>query len=281
MKTYLTFQNQIQGFSDVSATVKTVEKIAASSIHLLKTQLSSLNQYASQLELTLNRLTQFYFSGGHPLLHSSQPGQPALVILTGDRGLVGGLWHQTINTYLNTKTTYKSVMVVGAKGDSYLREEQIPLSQTFTFDTDFDPHQLVSAIDASLFAQFRSGAFSRVDILYPRFISIAQQQPAIIPFLPFTFQNSPTGQPATGLPIFDPSRYRIFSELLQKYIGVFFYRLLIETRLSELTARTVAMEHATVKTDQLISHLILDYAKESRRLTTQRQLTSFAVHKLL
>ena len=50
MKSYLVYKNQMQGVKDVSETVKTVEKIAASSVHFLKQEVSNLNGYAAEVD---------------------------------------------------------------------------------------------------------------------------------------------------------------------------------------------------------------------------------------
>ena len=53
MKSYIMYKNQISGVKDVSETIKTVEKIAASSVHSLKRQVSNLNLYVDEIEKTL------------------------------------------------------------------------------------------------------------------------------------------------------------------------------------------------------------------------------------
>ena len=88
-------------------------------------------------------------------------------------------------------------------------------------------------------------------------------------------------EPRSGLPIFEPSKKEVFKALTQKYIGMFFRKIVMETKLSELSARTVAMEHASAKTDELIKKISLNYLKERRRAITQKQLESFAVHKII
>ena len=62
---------------------------------------------------------------------------------------------------------------------------------------------------------------------------------------------------------------------------VYFQKIIMETKLSELSARTVAMEHATTKTVELVQKLKLNYTKQRRRVITQRQLESFTTHKII
>ena len=75
MKSYITHKNQMQGIKDVSETVKAVEKIAASSVHFLKQEVSDLNSYAVEIERILARLFLFYQKKNHPLLRKRDVGR--------------------------------------------------------------------------------------------------------------------------------------------------------------------------------------------------------------
>jgi len=281
MKSYIAYKNQIQGIKDVSETVKTVEKIAASSVHFLKQEVSHLSTYATELEKILDRLSQFYQKKNHPLLQKKASGKEALVIITGDKGLVGGLWHEVVNAFLESDVQYKSVIVLGTKGENYLKEENVSITKSFTNIFNTLQQENVEHITDYIFEQFKKGEFSKMDILYPKFVSLAEQIPSFVPFLPFEFKLTKKEKVSDGLPIFEPSQQKIFYELLQKYIGIFFHEIVMETKLSELSERTVTMEHASTKTDELIQKSTLDYTKQRRRIVTQRQLESFIAHKII
>lgn len=289
MKTYLTYKNQIQGFKDVSETVKTVEKIAASSIHFLKQEVNNLNTYSSEIEKVLARLSLFYQEKDNSLLQKKYTKEKLLIILTGDKGLVGGLWHKIISSFLeNIKQQYQSIIAVGIKGENYLKEENIKVIEEFSQVVDVSQKEEVEHITDYIFDKFKKGKFSQIDIFYPQFISLVEQRPSFIPFLPFKFKLTEKKEGETdiskedlGLPIFEPSEKKVFDQLLQEYIGVFFHRIVAETKLSEFSARTVAMEHAAVKTDELIQKSSLSYLKERRRAITQKQLESFTAHKII
>jgi F-type H+-transporting ATPase subunit gamma len=286
MKTYLAHKNQMQGLKDVLETVKTVEKIAASSVHFLKQEVASLNSYAAEIEKILTRLSLFYPKENHPLLREKNTGKRALIVLTGDKGLVGGLWHAVVSALLENIHQYQAVISIGAKGEAYLKEEDVQIKRWFFQTSDIPQKQDIEKITGYIFGEFKKGTFRQVAVLYPQFISLAKQSPLFVSFLPFKFAlaakaEGEFSEAALGLPIFEPSKRKFFDRLLQKYIGLFFYKIVMEAKLSELSARTVAMEHAGAKTNQLIQKFTLDYAKERRRAITQRQLESFAVHKAM
>lgn len=288
MKSYIKYKNQMEGFKDVSETVKTTEKIAASAVHFLKQKVSTLNAYTTEIEKTLTRLSVFYQRKDNILLQKRTTGERTLIILTSNKGLVGGLWHKIVNTILENTGKYQSFVVIGTKGENYLKEENMQIVKLFTDFSDTPKEEEIRRVTDYIFNEFKNGRFSQVDILYPKFVSLSEQASSFTQFLPFEFDsvkitNSDGKNTAEGdgLPIFEPSKQKLFNELLQKYIGVFFHKIIMETKLSELSARTVAMERAASKTDELIGKLTISYAKERRRRITQGQLESFAAHKTI
>ena len=278
MENYLVYKDQIEGFREVGETVKTVEKIAASSIGRLRQEMAVIDAYQVNIGRILARLSLF-----HEVERASKVvGVPALIVLTSDKGLTGGLWRRTIDEFLKTaRQNYEVVITVGSRGEKYLKEESFESTQLFGSDTD----ALHYATD-----EFRARRLSHVDILYPKFFSLAEHHPTIVPFLPFSFDKvqrstdeKDEGGIEFGAPIVEPmcALPEIFDRLMRKYIDAFFQKIAAEGRLSEFAARTVSMEHASAKTDELIKGLVLGYRTEHRRSLTQKQLESFIAHKIV
>ncbi|NCF75199.1 MAG: hypothetical protein GWO87_01790 [Xanthomonadaceae bacterium] len=280
MKSYIKYKDQIEGFKDVSETVKTVEKIAASSIHFLKQETFNLNVYASEIEKVLAWLSIFYQKKDHPLLKKRNNGNKELIIVTGNKGLDGGLWHKIITTFIEKRKQYQSIIVIGVKGKNYLDEELIHITKSFAGLSDIPQKEETEYITNYIFNEFKQKKLLKIDILYPHFVSLAEQEAKLSSLLPFEFETTEEKN-KDGLPIFEPSKKKIFNNLLQKYVELFFYKIMMETKLSEFSARTVAMEHANTKIDDFIQKSTLDYTKQRRRIITQRQLESFAGHKTI
>jgi len=277
MANYLVYKDQIEGFQEVSETVKTVEKIAASSIARLRKDMANIDTYQSNIRDVLARLSLF-----HEVERSrKRAGAPALVIITSDKGLTGGLWRRTIDEFMRVeRKNYETVVVIGTRGQKYLNEESVEVTEAF--DKDVDALQYVTK-------GFSSGRFNRVDILYPKFISLADHRPTVIPFLPFLFEKKEQRVDAAhtgiefGMPVVEPMRAmpEIFDRLMHKYVDAFFLKIAAEGKLSEFSARTVSMEHATAKTEELIKGLIHGYRTDRRRSLTQKQLETFIAHKIV
>ncbi len=288
MKNYLKFKNDIQGFGDVLDTVKTVEKIAAASIHELKIKVQALLMYKKALAEVLRRLSVFDVKNNHPLLKQNNNDGKWLVIVGGEKGLVGGMHHHLMNACIDHAKNYQKFIVVGRRLNSFFEEEGMNAEKVFEGFGDIPTAENIKICTDYLFSCFADKKFSGLDILYPEFIALAEQNPVIVPFLPFNFDKlkmdnadqTPDMKIADGLPIFEPSKQIIYDRLLQQYVEVYFYEIMMEAKLSELCARTVSMEHASGKTEKFIKKIRLTYLKERRKNVTQKQLESFIVHKM-
>ncbi len=281
MKKYIDYKSEMEGFEDVSLTVKTVEKVSASYIHFLKAMTNNLYNYNQTIEKVLERLLQFHKVTDNPFLKQRRTNRKLLVFLSGDKGLVGGLYHNLANILLDYNEKYDYLIVVGRKGERYIKEEGFKILKSFYFADYLPKPEEIQLIGDYILNQFKNKNFSKIDILYPAFISLSVHQPKFVRFLPFPFlQNQAKEGPVIGLPIFASNPKKIFNDLFTKYIKTFFARVVLESKLSEFSARTVAMEHATVKTQEFLDKIKLDYFKERKRIITQKQLESFSVHRL-
>jgi ATP synthase F1 gamma subunit len=146
----------------------------------------------------------------------------------------------------------------------------------------------VSRVTQFIFDMYRDAGISRVDILFAKYLSLAQQKPEFSQFLPFRFDREAIAQNETlpksddeGLPIYEPSRERVFRRFLEMYIQISFYHTSLEGKLSELSSRTIEMEHAAKKADEMILQYRHDYVKRRRMDATLKQLASFAVSQMI
>jgi len=173
MKTYLTFTNQLSGLRNVLATVQATEKISASQVHTLKQEVRTLEQYAGALESLLGRLDQYYQTVSHPLLAAAGHGRNALLILTGQRGLVGGLWQSLVSKAVAMNNRYHTVLAYGARGGQFLRQEHITLQSIIPASKSLPSMRDIVLFQQRLFKAFERGEYESIDVLYPKFTSIA------------------------------------------------------------------------------------------------------------
>ncbi len=279
MQTYKYYEDLTEAILGVGETVKIIEKISAGTARSLEDQVDQMKKYIQTIEMILARLLIFYRNNQHPLLkNNSVHSKRALVIITGQKGLVGGLWQEVLEKFFENKNRYQALIVIGEKGKNKLQGLHINVNKFFVHpiqkEWSLSSQIATEGIMKYVLEHFYQGDFETVDVLYPQFHSLINQSPIITPLLPFQFdfKDSVSGD---GLPVFEQSKKRIFGKLLDKYIHSFFSAIILEAKLSELSARTVSMEYASNTTDKLIKKLNFQYHKNRRMIITQRQLENF------
>ncbi len=130
MKSYLNYKTSLCIFEDVLESTKAIEKISASYIHFLRKRVYNFNLYSQNLKDFLERILLFLGKTRHPFLKAGRNGK-AVLIIGGDRGLVGGLWHRLINVFLEKEKEYLSIIAVGKTVKNFLEEEKKEIKKWF------------------------------------------------------------------------------------------------------------------------------------------------------
>lgn len=297
MPTYNQHKNEIDGLMDVAMTVKAEEKIAATLVHGLRGQVQSLRDYSDALSHALRRLTVFYRDASHPLLQTRESGRTLTLVLTGDKGLVGGLWHTLVSSAAEQKDD-QTLLVLGSKGQQYMAEEGIAF-EPLTTEGDAAFEAAIAALTQDVLRRYESSDIRAVEVVYPSFVSLLQQEPVrrtVLPFSLASFSSVSAASPVSalrpssdgandesedGLPIFEQPPAALFSAFVRRYTHVFMRQVLLETRLSEAAARAVTTEHVGAKTERLVHKRTMHYIRQRRQSLTRQQLESFAVHSML
>jgi F-type H+-transporting ATPase subunit gamma len=207
----------------------------------------------------------------HPLMQKREVKKRAIILVSTDRGLCGGLNGNLFRevTKLDKNTTV--FITAGKKGSQFVARTKRQLVAEFTYK---DTPSFAEARAISKFAQelFLKGEADAVDIMYSKYVSTLVQQPTTIPFLPVgkvqavkagvgakTEDLKPTT--STDLFEFEPDEETIFGALLPHSLNFQVHQILLEAKASEHSARMVAMKNATDNAKQLIKDLTLEYNK--------------------
>jgi len=282
MRKYFLLKKEIEAFEDALETIKASEKISAARIHSLKERNSNLAFYKQNLEKIISRFLLFFDYSSQPFFRTRE-GKEALVIVTSNKGLVGGLWHKIVEETLNIRKNYDYFFCLGSKGVQYLEEEGVQIERSFPLEEDIITLETASRITACLLKEFEDRPLSRIDIIYPHFASFFSQKALLLTFLPFSFLPEFLTQDeevVLGFPLFEPKPKEIFRFLSQKYFEMFFYQILIEAKLSEFTARTIFLENASFRGESFLKKLRMNYFKQRKKEISQAQIESFTVHQL-
>jgi F-type H+-transporting ATPase subunit gamma len=136
---------------------------------------------------------------------------------------------------------------------------------TFTDSPRFAEAQPIAAFARDLFLKKE---VDQVQVVATRFINTLTQQAGAVEFLPIGEIKGlkvPGAESEADLAadttefLFEPSPEAVLSYLFGGYLNIFMYRVLLEAKASEQSARMVAMKNATDSAADLIKDLTLHY----------------------
>jgi F-type H+-transporting ATPase subunit gamma len=209
----------------------------------------------------------------HPLLQRRPVNKIAIVHITPDRGLCGGL-----NTNVNRKTASfiveqsvpVTIVAVGRKGRDFMRWHRCEIHAEFTGLGDKPSLLDTLPISRIIIDDYSSGVIDLVYLVYAQFISTMTQKPVMQQILPVEPATIPGGENVDY--IYEPGADAVLGELLPRFVEMQVYHAILESIASEQSARMVAMRNATDGANELVQDLTLMYNKARQEAITKELL---------
>ncbi len=209
----------------------------------------------------------------HPLLQSRSLDRIAIVHITPDRGLCGGL-----NTNLNrhtagfvlNQTAPSGFICVGRKGTDFMRQTGRDIKAVFTGLGDYPRFIDILPIARLIIDDYTNGNVDAVYLSYTKFVSTMVQKPVIEPLLPIAPAELPKAQNVDY--IYEPDPATVLAGLLPRFVEMEIFHAILEALASEQSARMVAMRNATDNARGLVDDLTLMYNKARQESITKELL---------
>ena len=262
-------RRRIKSIGSTSQITRAMQMVAASKMR--KAQDATLN--TRPFAQLLYRIQRHAISHApefvHPLTEVREVRKRAVILVGTDKGLCGSLntnLFRATTQFDPANTTYISV---GKRAAQFIVRSRRQLAAEFTCT---DSPRFAEARPIANFARdlFLKREVDEVRIVATHFINTMNQQPVAVEFLPIGEIKSvriPGSESEaelaadTGEVLFEPDAETLLSFLLGHYLNILVYRVLLEAKASEQSARMVAMTNATDSATSLIRELTLEYNK--------------------
>ncbi|MCK4581589.1 MAG: ATP synthase F1 subunit gamma, partial [Dehalococcoidia bacterium] len=206
----------------------------------------------------------------HPLLQRREVNNIAVVHMTTDRGLCGGLnasLNHLVASFILKQTVPVSLVTVGAKGRTAMLRLGQNIRAEFTGISDRPTLLETLSISRVVTDDYVNCEVDLVYLAYPRFVSTVVQRPTIERLLPV----EPTKQPSTEEVeyLYEPDPSVVLGGLLPRYVEMKVYHAVLELVASEQSARMVAMRSASDNARELIGVLTMALNKARQETITK------------
>jgi F-type H+-transporting ATPase subunit gamma len=268
-------RRRIKSVKNTAQITKAMQMVAAAKMR--KAQQAALvgRPYAQLLNVMMAEAARGTVGFDHPLLQARPVNKRAVIVVSTDRGLCGGLNSNVFREAAKLDKSSTVFIAAGKKAAQFLGRTKRALVAEFTYK-DTPAFSEARAISKAVQKMFLDGEVDAVDILYPRFVNTLTQTPTTVPFLPIGKIMATTAgigakaeelkqhqekHDPTDVYEYEPDEKTVLGELLPHSLNFKLHQILLETKASEQSARMVAMKNATDNAKQIIKDLTLEYNK--------------------
>jgi len=268
-------RRRIRGVQNIAKITRAMEMIATSKMRRTQERGLAGSPYSEKIQQVIADLAALPQTDRvlHPLLQRRPIARMAIVHITPDRGLCGGLIaniNRRTGSYILQQEVPVTLVCVGRKGVDFMRRHGRDIHAEFTWLGDRPSYLDTLPISRIIIDDYTNGVIDAAYLAYTQFVSTMVQRPVVQPILPVEPAPIPTAQNVDY--IYEPSPDAVLEGLLPRFVEMQIYHAILEAIASEQSARMVAMRNATENAGELIDELTLMYNKARQESITKELL---------
>ncbi len=256
---------RIKSVESTMQITKAMELVATSKLRRAKEKAERTRPFYEILGKSIDDVLAHEDAAETPWCDKPEGGKTLYIVVAGDRGLAGGynanVFRLTEQVARGTDAVY---LPVGKKSLEFFRHRSLPIAT--------DAFEYLSALGVGdsielgrmVSAGYAAGEYSRVVIIYTRFVSMLTQAPVYEQLLPLEREASVGSMPESDI---DP--VELLDAIVPAYVGGVIYSALTESLASEQGARRTAMNAANKNAAEMIDTLMLKYNRARQAIITQ------------
>ena len=268
-------RRRIKGVQNTAKITRAMEMIASSKMRKAQERGLAGRPYSEKIKQVIADLAALPKTdeGIHPLMQKRTVQKIAVILVTPDRGLSGGLdanLNRKAASFILEQKVGVTSIVIGRRGIDFLRRFKREVRAEFS--KLGDKPSLIDTLPVSriIIDDYTQDLIDMAYIIYPKFINTMRQIPVIEQILPVIPAESKQKMHADF--IFEPNPMAVLDQLLPRFIESEIYHIVLESIASEQSARMVAMRNATESANELLQSLTLAYYKARQDSITSELL---------
>ncbi|WP_018938630.1 MULTISPECIES: F0F1 ATP synthase subunit gamma [unclassified Thioalkalivibrio] len=267
-------RTQIKSIKNTQKITKAMEMVAASKMRKAQDRMQESRPYAQKIHDVIGHVAMANAEYKHPFMVEREVKRVALIIVSTDRGLCGGLNTNLFKKAVIEMRRYRDegvevdLCVIGSKALQFFKRLGGNIVAE-SKDLGDRPHinDLIGSIKVVL-DNFRDGKVDRVVLLENKFVNTMTQQAEATQLLPTAPSRDESLKHHWDY-IYEPDTHPVMDTLLERYVESLIYQAVVENVACEMAARMVAMKSASDNAGTMIKDLQLVYNKARQAAITQ------------
>ena len=273
-------RRRIKSITSTSQITRAMQMVAASKMRRAQDSDTSTRPFGQGLYRIQRHASTHAGDFKHPLTEVREVRRRGVILVGTDKGLCGALntnLFRIASQFDPQTTTY---IAVGKRAAQFIARTGRKLAAEFTIT---DSPRFAEARPIAAFARdmFVKREVDQIQVVATRFINTMSQQAVAVEFLPIgEIKGLHIGGAESEEELardsreiqFEPNAEAVLSYLFGGYLNIYLYRVMLEAKASEQSARMVAMTNATDSATSLIKDLTLEYNKLRQGAITKELL---------
>ncbi|WP_342508480.1 ATP synthase F1 subunit gamma [Sporosarcina sp. FSL K6-2383] len=266
-------ENRIKSTKKTSQITKAMQMVSASKLTRAENNALAFVPYMEKIQEVVGSIAAGTSDSGHPMLVSRPVKKTGYIVITSDRGLVGGYNANILRTVKNAiekrHASKDEVMIIaiGRKGLEFFQRLDFNIVESLEGISDHPSFNEIKEVANRAVGMFTEGAYDEVYLYYNHFVSAISSEVTEKKLLPLTDVISAS---ATTSYEFEPSGEKILEVLLPQYAESLIFGALIDGKASEHASSMTAMKTASDNAADLIDSLTLSFNRARQAAITQQ-----------
>jgi F-type H+-transporting ATPase subunit gamma len=264
-------RRRIKSISGTAQITKAMQMVAASKMRKAQQAATDAQTFARLLYRIQRSALLHAGSFSHPLIEVRPVKARAVILVAADKGLCGALNTNVFRMASQFDPATTIFITAGRRASQFVARSRRRLAAEFAYG-DTPTYAEARAIASLARELFVKGEVDEVRLVATRYVNTLTQEPRDLEYLPIGEISDvripgiesaapPHDAADEGEAVFEPSTDGVLGYLLERYLNIYMYYVLLNAKASEQSARMVSMKNATDSAETLIKDLKLEYNK--------------------
>ncbi|MGT2934863.1 F0F1 ATP synthase subunit gamma [Streptococcus castoreus] len=273
--------------SEIKAKIISTEKTSkitsamrmVSSAKLVKSEQAArdFQSYASKIrQITTDLLKSDLTTGSdNPMLASRPVKKTGYIVITSDKGLVGGYNSKILKAIMEMIVEYHAngdyeIISIGSVGSDFFKARGMNVAFELRGLADQPSFEQVRKIISQSVGMFVNEIFDELYVCYNHHVNSLTSQVRVQQMLPISdlVADEAAEEGVTGFEL-EPNRHDILDQLLPQFTESLIYGAIIDAKTAEHAAGMTAMQTATDNAKHVINDLTIQYNRARQAAITQ------------
>ncbi|HER6998392.1 TPA: F0F1 ATP synthase subunit gamma [Streptococcus pyogenes] len=273
--------------SEIKAKIISTEKTSkitsamrmVSSAKLVKSEQAArdFQIYASKIrQITTDLLkSELTIGSDNPMLVSRPVKKTGYIVITSDKGLVGGYNSKILKSVMDMITEYHAdgdyeIISIGSVGSDFFKARGMNVAFELRGLADQPSFEQVRQIISQSVDMFVNEIFDELYVCYNHHVNSLTSQVRVQQMLPISdlVADEAAEEGVTGFEL-EPNRHDILDQLLPQFTESLIYGAIIDAKTAEHAAGMTAMQTATDNAKNVINDLTIQYNRARQAAITQ------------